>query len=75
VQKHVFDHVLQFVERNPILIDGVPHNPDGYGPQRDKYYPLRSHGLWHDFYVCPRTGLLCSAADAKRRKRRPSHVA
>lgn len=74
VQKHVFDHVLQFVERNPILIDGIPHAPDGHGPRRDVFFPLRSHGLWQSFYVCPRTGLLRSAAEAHRRrkKRAPS---
>ncbi|MDI1447512.1 hypothetical protein [Polyangium sp. 6x1] len=70
VQKHVFDHVLQFVERNPILINGVPHAPSGYGPQRDKFFPLRSHGLWVTFYVCPRTGLLRSAAEAHRRRKK-----
>ncbi len=69
VQKHVFDHVRQFVEQNPILIDGIPHAPDGSGPRRDQFMPLRSHGLWQDFYVCPRTGLLCSAAEADRRRK------
>ena len=57
--------------RISVMIDGVPHAPQASGPRRDKYYPLRSHGLWQSFYVCPRTGLLCSAAEAHlRRKRR-----
>ncbi|MRG90379.1 hypothetical protein [Polyangium spumosum] len=75
VQKHVFDHVLQFVERNPVMIDGVPHSPEGNGPRRDVFYPLRSHGPWQSFYVCPRTGLLCSVAEAHLRRKKRSRGA
>lgn len=57
VQKHVFDHVWQFVERNPVFIDGIPHRPEASGSGRDKYWPLSSYG-WRGFYICPRTGLL-----------------
>jgi len=70
VQKHVFDHVLQYVERNPVMIDGVPHHPDASGSKRDKYFPLRSHGKWGGFYVCPRTGLFCSAQEAHLRRKK-----
>ncbi|MDI3290274.1 hypothetical protein [Polyangium sp. 15x6] len=70
VQKHVFDHVLQYVERNPILIDGIPHAPAGNGPRRDDFLPLPGYGRWKSFYVCPRTGLLCDASQAHRRRKK-----
>jgi len=58
VQKHVLDHVRQFVEENPVMIDGRPHGPAAMGGQ---YHPLRWHERWPRFYVCPRTGLLREA--------------
>jgi hypothetical protein len=69
VQKHVFDHVLQYVERNPVMIDGIPHRPAGSGPHRNQYFSVSKYPL-HGFYVCPRTGLLCSAQAAHERKTR-----
>lgn len=67
VQKHVFDHVWDYVEKNPRFIDGIPHCPEAYGPQRDKFFPLSNYRL-RGFYVCPRTGLLRLAhADHQRR--------
>jgi hypothetical protein len=67
VQKHVFDHVNQFVERNPIIVDGVAHYPAGCGPKRDQFFPIRAR---YGFYVCPRTGLFHSVADDERRRRK-----
>lgn len=64
VQKHVLDHVRQFVEENPVMIDGVPHYPiasDG------KYWPLGRWGRAWRFYVCPRTGLLRAVGPERRR--------
>lgn len=55
VQKHVMDHARQFVEENPIFIDGRPHHPAASG---GKYRPLWGHPHWSDFYVCPKTGTL-----------------
>lgn len=54
VQKHVLDHLRQFVETAPVFIAGWPHHPvacrsSGYQPLR----PGRS-----SFYVCPVTGRL-----------------
>ncbi|HRI68206.1 MAG TPA: hypothetical protein PK156_28445 [Polyangium sp.] len=57
VQKHVFDHVQQFVELNPIFIDGIPHYPEARGSKREDFSPLSNY-RWRGFYVCPRTGLL-----------------
>lgn len=67
VHKHVFDHVLQYVELNPIIIDGIPHRPEASGPKRDKFWPLSNYG-WRGFYVCPRTGLLRVARADHERK-------
>jgi hypothetical protein len=69
VQKHVYDHILQMVEQNPVLIDGIPHHPVAWGPRRDEYRPLTTNRWWR-FYVCPRTGLLRSTAENKRLKLR-----
>jgi hypothetical protein len=65
VQKHVMDHVKQFVEENPLMIDGRPHRPQAFG---GKYFPLRSHPKWPDFYVCPKTGLLRVPAHTPRKR-------
>ena len=68
VQKHVYDHVLQYVERNPVFIDGNPHIPQGRGSRRDEYFPLG--GPWRGgFYVCPRTGVLRKAERTPRPKK------
>jgi hypothetical protein len=67
VHNHVFIHVWQFVERNPVIIDGIPHRPEASGPRRDKYWPLSNYRC-HGFYVCPRTGLLCVARMDHQRK-------
>jgi hypothetical protein len=55
VQKHVLDHVKDFVEENPRMIDGVPHHPDARGGE---YWPIGRWGRARGFYVCPVTGLL-----------------
>jgi hypothetical protein len=70
VQKHVMDHVRDFVEQNPRMIDGVPHAPIAFGGAKGTYRPLSQFGRWRSFYVCPKTGLLCWAARPGRRKSR-----
>ena len=74
VQKHVFDHVEQYVERNPVMIDGIPHNPEASGSKRDRYWPLSMYS-WRGFYVCPRTGLLRLAKNDYERKARAAKAA
>ena len=69
VHNHVFIHVWQYVERNPVIIDGIPHRPEASGSKRDKFFPLSNY-CWRGFYVCPRTGLLRVAkADYERKDR------
>ena len=65
VQKHVLDHVKDYVEENPVMIDGRAHSPAAMGGQ---YYPLRWHERWPRFYVCPRTGLLREARPPRERR-------
>lgn len=65
VQKHILDHVKEMVEVNPLMIDGLPHEPTASGSQRDRYNPL-TYGRWRGFYVCPRTGILRKAPPRAR---------
>lgn len=67
VQKHVLDHLYQYVERNPVMINGWPHRPVGYGRSGCGNTPLS--GQRDDFYVCPETGLLLLP-----RRERPGHI-
>ena len=71
VQKHVMDHVKDFVEENPVMIDGIAHHPMASG---GRYYALRQWRRWSQLYVCPATGLLRSVGRA-RRKRASEHSA
>ncbi len=56
VQKHVLDHLRQYVEEHPRMIDGVACHPmaDPRGASR----PITSVGMRFRFFVCPRTGIL-----------------
>lgn len=63
VQKHVMDHVRQMVEENPVMIDGVPHEPSARGGE---LRPLTQWRRFGQFYVCPRTGLLRRAGPERR---------
>ena len=67
VQKHVLDHVKQYVEENPLMIDGRPHDPVAF---LGRHHPLTAFGRWWKFYVCPRTGLLRKAPRELRKPRR-----
>lgn len=66
VQKHVMDHVRQYVEENVVFVDGKPHRPNSVS---GKLWPLNSHQRWPRFYVCPRTGLLREAPPLPPRRR------
>jgi hypothetical protein len=65
VQKHVMDHVKDFVEEHPVMIDGVAHHPRASG---GRYHPLHRWRRWSQFYVCPETGLLRSVGTARRKR-------
>jgi hypothetical protein len=65
VQKHVMDHVRQYVEEDVVLVDGKPH----YSHSRHgRSGPLECHPRWPRFYVCPRTGLLREAPHLRPRQ-------
>jgi hypothetical protein len=72
VQKHVLDHVKDFVEENPRMIDGVAHVPTTFGGAKGKYRPLAGNRWREQFYVCPRTGLLREAPHVPRKRKSPS---
>jgi hypothetical protein len=71
VQKHVLTHVDQYVEKNVLIVDGVPCHGEGFQIGS----PIR-----FGWYVCPRSGLLrCArqgsnerigARDNRRERRR-----
>ncbi|HEY9601341.1 MAG TPA: hypothetical protein V6C85_07005 [Allocoleopsis sp.] len=59
--QHILFHVWGFVERNVVLIDGVPYRK---GNKRYGQSPL---GYWRDeFYIHPDTGILCLAKKAPK---------
>jgi hypothetical protein len=69
VQKHVLLHLHQYVEKNPVFINGWPHHPIAGGKQRNDYRPLRGWG--HDFFVCPETGQLRVVRKRRQRQSDP----
>lgn len=56
---HVMQHLWQYVERFPDMVDGVPHYPD---------HKYRYYSELDGMYVHPETGLLCNH-ERKERKR------
>jgi hypothetical protein len=54
VQKHIHTHLFDYVAANVVLIDGQPCRGGGwrYGE------PLRTSRSYHQWYVCPKSGLL-----------------
>lgn len=69
VQKHVLDHLWQFVKTDVVLIDGQPHYPLATGSTRSRYLPF---GFYHrGFYVCPKTGILRATPQVARKRKEP----
>lgn len=62
VQKHVLDHLADFVEEHPMLVGRVAY-------QRRRLVPIVSVGTHFRFWVCPRTGLLRLGPAVARKKR------
>ena len=55
--QHIVSHVWVYVERNAVLIDGVP-----YQKNREFYDTALPLGYWYkQLYVHPETGILCLA--------------
>lgn len=70
MQQHIRDHIVQMVETNVRLVEGVPcslnYTTRGWRPIQSYY--------WDQLYVCPKTGLLRLAkkkARPKQRRTRP----
>lgn len=66
VQKHVLDHLRDYVEENVVLIDGLPYALARYGGPA----PIEASDR-PQFYVCPKTGMLRRAKLIARKKRTP----
>ena len=56
VQKHILTHLFEYVVVNTVLIDGEPCRGEAYG--RSYGQPLRKSDRYHQWYVCPKSGLL-----------------
>ncbi len=56
VQKHILTHLFEYVVTIVILIDGVPCHGEAYA--RLYGQPLRTSHNRHQWYVCPKSGLL-----------------
>ncbi len=63
VQKHVLDHLYQYVERHPVMVNGWPHRNVAYRRGGCGYAPLSERH--NDFYVCMQTGRLLLPRRAK----------
>lgn len=65
VQKHVLTHLFQYVEVNAVLMDGIPHHPQGHRGR--PLPPIRGRDQW---YVCPKSGILKRAKSESNAERR-----
>ena len=67
VQRHVLDHVWQYVETETIVIGGRAYYLSRRG-RKNGYSPVESLGRYK-LYVCPRTGILRRPKLAPRPRR------
>jgi hypothetical protein len=69
VQNHILTHLFQYVVTNVVLIDGKPCR----GETSARLYgePLRTSNSYHQWYVCPKSGLLRKSRFVRRRFMRP----
>jgi hypothetical protein len=56
VQKHILTHLFEYVVVHTVLIDGQPCRGEAYA--RLYGQPLRTSHSYHQWYVCPKSGLL-----------------
>jgi hypothetical protein len=56
VQKHILTHLFDYVATSVVLIDGEPCRGKAYAGQYGE--PLRRNHYRHQWYVCPKSGLL-----------------
>ena len=73
VQKHILTHLFDYVVVHTVLIDGEPCRSharsgwDGHGYGQ----PLRTSHSYHQWYVCPKSGLLKKSRYIRDRDIRP----
>jgi hypothetical protein len=61
IGQHVIDHVWDYVERNVVIIEGIPYRKTTSG------YKQKQLAYWRDqFYVHPDTGILCQVKKATK---------
>jgi hypothetical protein len=68
VQKHVLTHLFQYVVVHTVMIDGQPCRGEAYA--RLYGQPLRTGHSHHQWYVCPKSGLLRKSKYVPRQRRR-----
>lgn len=69
---HIHGHIEQMVEKNVIIINGVPCHGKGYSYGS----PLYGYGRYRQFYVNPETGTLCllKPEPSKKKDKNPDLV-
>src|SRR5262245_52417952 len=70
VQKHILTHLFEYVVVHTVLIDGQPCRGEAYG--RSYGQPLRTSSRYHQWYVCPKSGLLKRSRYVTRTRKRPA---
>ncbi|MBN9119929.1 MAG: hypothetical protein J0I06_12335 [Planctomycetes bacterium] len=70
VQKHILTHLFDYVVVHTILIDGEPCRGEAYAGRYGK--PLRTSGYRHQWYVCPKSGLLRKSKYVPREYKHPA---
>ncbi|HSQ58369.1 MAG TPA: hypothetical protein VLM40_21795 [Gemmata sp.] len=70
VQKHILTHLFEYVVTNVILIEGEPCCGEAYARRYGQ--PLRTSVRYHQWYVCPRSGLLRRSKYVPQQSQRPA---
>ncbi|MCI0699892.1 MAG: hypothetical protein L0241_02240 [Planctomycetia bacterium] len=68
VQKHILTHLFQYVAVHTILIGGEPCRGEAYARLYGE--PLRTSHSYHQWYVCPKSGLLRKSKYVPRKRAR-----
>jgi hypothetical protein len=69
VQKHILTHLFDYVVTNVILINGEPCRGTAYARQYGE--PVRTSARYHQWYVCPKSGLLRKSRHVPRKRKLP----
>jgi hypothetical protein len=71
VQKHILTHLFEYVAVHTVLIDGQPCHGRDNGFHARHGDPLRTSLRRHQWYVCPKSGLLRKSRYVPRRALKP----